>query len=109
MKTFILSLQKIGTLTACFLFLSTGILFGQEKSQQIKDLLSKYHEYGQFNGSVLVANDGEVIFADGYGMANMEHDIPNRPRYKTPGWIYHQTVYCSFDPATRRRRETGTG
>ena len=67
---------------AAILFLASGILFAQDKAQQIHNLLSKYNEYGQFNGSVLVADDGEVIFADGFGMANMEHDLPNRPSTK---------------------------
>ncbi len=58
------------------------MLFAQDKAQQIDNLLSKYHEYGQFNGSALVADDGEVILSDGFGMANMEHDIPNRPDTK---------------------------
>ncbi|WP_245583658.1 serine hydrolase [Salinimicrobium xinjiangense] len=75
------TLQKKGFLIA-ILLLSTGMLFAQEKSQQIKDLLNKYHEYGQFNGSALVADDGKVVFSEGFGMANMEYDIPNRPNTK---------------------------
>lgn len=75
------TLQK-KCLLAVILLLSTGLLFGQDKAQQIDNLLGKYHEYDQFNGSVLVADDGKVIFSDGYGMANMEYDIPNRPNTK---------------------------
>ncbi len=81
MKQTIEIYQKSGLFMAVFI-LSTGILFGQDKAQQIKDLLNKYYEYEQFNGSVLVADDGEVIFSDGFGMANMEYDIPNRPHTK---------------------------
>ncbi len=81
MKKVIQTLQKSGLLAA-ILFLSTGVLFAQNIPQEIEDLLTRYHEYGQFNGSVLVASDGEVVFADGFGMANMEHDIPNRPDTK---------------------------
>ena len=76
-----LCLRKSGFLAA-ILFLSTGMLLAQEKSQQIKDLLNKYHEYGQFNGSALVSDDGELVFSDGFGMANMEYDIPNKPETK---------------------------
>jgi CubicO group peptidase (beta-lactamase class C family) len=36
----------------------------------------------RFNGSVLVARDGKVLLAKGYGMANFEHDVPNTPRTK---------------------------
>lgn len=57
-------------------------VFGEDGSrlpEQIDQLMSKYHEYKMFNGSVLVARDGKVIFKKGYGMANMEWDIPNTP------------------------------
>lgn len=81
MKQILQHLHKTGFLAAFFFFISSGI-FAQDKSQQIEGLLSKYHEYGQFNGSVLVANNGEVIFKNGFGMANMEHGIPNKPDTK---------------------------
>src|SRR5215831_9156309 len=32
---------------------------------------------GQFSGTVLVATNGNVVFAKGYGLANREHDIAN--------------------------------
>jgi len=41
-----------------------------------------YHNYGQFNGTVLVAEGGKIIFEKGYGLANMEWDIPNKPDTK---------------------------
>ncbi len=56
--------------------------FGQNKTAQLDELLNKYTEYGQFNGSVLVAENGKVIYKKGFGMANMEWDIPNAPDTK---------------------------
>jgi CubicO group peptidase (beta-lactamase class C family) len=47
-------------------------------SDKINELLGKYAEYGTFNGSVLVAKEGKVIFKKGFGLANMEWDIPNQ-------------------------------
>lgn len=82
MEYLVYNLQKKLFLAGCFLFIGTGILHAQDKARQIENLLSKYHEYGQFNGSVLVADNGEVILKEGYGMANMEHDIPNKPDTK---------------------------
>jgi CubicO group peptidase (beta-lactamase class C family) len=35
-----------------------------------------------FTGSVLVARDGKVLFAKGYGKANEEFDVPNTPQTK---------------------------
>ncbi|MBM3294516.1 MAG: serine hydrolase [Candidatus Aminicenantes bacterium] len=37
---------------------------------------------GKFSGSVLIAQKGKVLVSHGYGMANHEHDIPNKPRTK---------------------------
>ena len=56
--------------------------FAQTKVEQIEKLLSTYEKYGQFNGSVLVSNQGKVIYKKGFGMANMEWDIPNEPNTK---------------------------
>jgi len=52
-------------------------MYSQDKAGQIDQLMQKYHEMTLFNGSVLVAENGEVIFKKGYGLANMEWDIPN--------------------------------
>src|SRR5262245_37176880 len=37
---------------------------------------------GTFSGSVLVARDGKTLFAKGYGLANIELDVPNTPDTK---------------------------
>ena len=56
--------------------------YAQDKAKQIDQLLSKYNEYGQFNGSALISENGKVIFKKGYGFANMEWDIQNQPNTK---------------------------
>lgn len=53
--------------------------FAQDKAAKIDALMKLYHDYGQFNGSVLVAEAGEVIYKKGFGLANLEWDIPNAP------------------------------
>ncbi|HKJ47438.1 MAG TPA: serine hydrolase domain-containing protein, partial [Christiangramia sp.] len=58
------------------LLISTSV-FAQSKAEKIDELMSKYEEYNQFNGSLLVAENGEVVLKKGYGLANMEWDIPN--------------------------------
>jgi CubicO group peptidase (beta-lactamase class C family) len=35
-----------------------------------------------FMGTVLVAKDGKVLFSNGYGFANLEHNVPNTPDTK---------------------------
>lgn len=64
----------------CFvslLSIQTIIAQSQSKAAQIEDLIGLYSEYGLFNGSVLVSEDGEVIYKNGFGKANMEWNIPN--------------------------------
>lgn len=36
-------------------------------------------EHEKFSGAILVARDGKPIVSRGYGLANVEHDIPNTP------------------------------
>ncbi|MDQ5825111.1 MAG: beta-lactamase family protein [Chloroflexota bacterium] len=52
--------------------------FLAEVDGYLNDLLSK----GQFSGSVLLARDGRVLLSKGYGMADIENDVPNSPRTK---------------------------
>src|SRR5690349_4651879 len=56
--------------------------FAQDKGAKIDELLSLYQKYDQFNGSALVAENGKVIYKGGFGLANMEWNIPNTPDTK---------------------------
>ena len=67
---------------ALFLILISSMGFAQSKVEQIDQLINTYQAYGQFNGSVLISDQGKVIFKKGFGMANMEWDIPNQPNTK---------------------------
>lgn len=67
-------------LTLLFIALiSATAAFAQDKAQKIDALLKNYYDYGQLNGSVLVSENGKVIYKKGFGMANMEWEIPNQP------------------------------
>ena len=53
------------------------------------DLASRVEQYmaarvsrDHFSGAILIARDGRVLFSQGYGMANIEHDVPNSTRTK---------------------------
>ncbi len=59
-----------------------NISYGQAKADKIDKLISTYAEYGKFNGSVLVAEKGKVIYQKGLGLADMEWNVPNRPATK---------------------------
>ena len=62
--------------------LFVNLTFSQSKQEQITKLIDTYTEYKTFNGSVLVAENGKVIYKKGFGFANMEWDIPNAPNTK---------------------------
>jgi CubicO group peptidase (beta-lactamase class C family) len=53
-------------------------LVDKTKAEKIEELISLYSDYEDFNGSVLVAHKGEVVYKKGFGLANMEWDIPNK-------------------------------
>jgi CubicO group peptidase (beta-lactamase class C family) len=76
------SYLKVITLSIIIQLASLNTLIGQSKSEKIDQLMSLYYEYGQFNGTVLVAEQGKVIYKKGFGMANMEWQIPNKPDTK---------------------------
>lgn len=60
-----------------FFTLLTTTVFSQPKALKIDTLMSTYHDLGQFNGSVLVAEHGKVIYEKGFGYANMEWKVKN--------------------------------
>lgn len=71
----------------------TMILFGlqgnvaaqsstQTKAAKIDEVVTAANKHRLFNGSVLVAENGKVIYKKGLGKANMEWDIPNTPDTK---------------------------
>jgi CubicO group peptidase (beta-lactamase class C family) len=54
----------------------------QTKAAKIDEVMTQAHKYRLFNGSVLVAENGKVIYKKGLGLANMEWSIPNAPDTK---------------------------
>jgi CubicO group peptidase (beta-lactamase class C family) len=50
--------------------------------QRIEQFIGRYQALGLFNGSALVAEHGQVILKKGFGLANMEWNIPNAPDTK---------------------------
>src|ERR671913_1649541 len=72
--------------TIMFGFIITAVIvnisYGQTKIEKIDKLIQAYTDYGKFNGSVLVAEKGKVIYKKGFGSADIEWNIPNRPDTK---------------------------
>ena len=44
--------------------------------------VASYVKAGRFQGSVLLARNGNIILSRGYGMANVELDVANKPETK---------------------------
>jgi CubicO group peptidase (beta-lactamase class C family) len=59
-------------------FITATNAFAQQNVQKIDSLLKQYYDYGQLNGTVLVADKGKIIYEKGFGQANMEWAIPNQ-------------------------------
>jgi len=51
-------------------------------TRKIDDYMDALVKAGWFNGSILVARNGNVVVSKGYGMANFELDVPNTPHTK---------------------------
>jgi CubicO group peptidase (beta-lactamase class C family)/uncharacterized protein YneR len=73
--------NTIKTITLLLLLFTTQSQ-AQTQTQQIDQLLTQYQAYNKFNGSVLVAHQGKVVYKKGFGEANMEWNIPNAPNTK---------------------------
>ena len=76
------SIKAVTTAALAAFVLITSPAPAAEPGAEIDRLLAGYHSLGQLNGSVLVAQEGRVVLARGYGLANMEWSIPNAPDTK---------------------------
>jgi CubicO group peptidase (beta-lactamase class C family) len=80
--------NRSSSFTAAFLAILFTIFsfqtqsIAQDKAVQTDKFVKLWHETGTFNGTVLVAEKGKVIFKKGYGLANMEWNIPHKPDTK---------------------------
>ncbi|HEY9504303.1 MAG TPA: serine hydrolase domain-containing protein, partial [Pyrinomonadaceae bacterium] len=51
----------------------------QTRVEPFQQVVQPYVDARMFMGSVLVAKEGKIIFNQGYGMANLEWNVPNSP------------------------------
>ena len=62
-------------------------LWARSTHQMTRDLdayMRLQVQNSHFSGAVLVSRAGEVVFEDGYGLADVEWQIPNHPNTKFP-------------------------
>lgn len=60
-----------------FTILSVAVI-AQDKETQLAEMMKAYHQYNMFDGAVLVAENGKVVYKGAFGLANREWNIPNR-------------------------------
>jgi len=61
------------------LLLSCFSAIAQDNRADIDTLFNVYNRSGAPGVAVLIVKDGKVVFKKGYGMANLEHNIPISP------------------------------
>lgn len=64
-------------LLLCLLFFATMVSNSQPRQSRLASLMQTYHSYNMFDGAVLVAENGKIIYKGAFGMANREWNIPN--------------------------------
>src|SRR5687767_13932911 len=52
----------------------------QEITRKVEEYMNAAVRINRFSGAVLLARDGQPIVSRGYGMANLEHGVPNTPQ-----------------------------
>ena len=80
-------MQRIACFLLIGLLLSTVTAYGltSDQNADIDKLMRTLHERGQFNGAILVAKDGKILYRNGFGEANFQTGAPFTP--ETPSNI----------------------
>jgi CubicO group peptidase (beta-lactamase class C family) len=71
-----MNFKKRYLLLACLLWVTVS-LSAQHKKAQLANIMQTYHRYNMFDGAVLVAENGQLLYKGAFGMANREWNIPN--------------------------------
>ena len=60
-----------------FLAMAGHQVFAQDKRAKLDQIMRTYHNFNMFDGAVLVAENGKVIYKNAFGLANREWNIAN--------------------------------
>ncbi len=58
--------------------LMAQVCFAQNKKMVLSKIMTQYHNDNMFDGAVLVAENGVIIYKEAFGLANREWNIPNK-------------------------------
>lgn len=78
MKKSSLVLLLLTFISLGFLVFRPPVVFGQNKSAEIEKYLTPLVQKQQFSGVILVSEKDRIIYEKSFGLANVEHDLPNR-------------------------------
>jgi CubicO group peptidase (beta-lactamase class C family) len=53
-------------------------LFAQSTNERIDAIMTAYHKSGKFDGAILVAKEGSVVYKNGFGQADIKSATPNQ-------------------------------
>lgn len=67
-------------LTLVLVLASAKPIPGQDLAAKIDEYVSAQAKNRQFSGAILVSSEGKVLLKKGYGLANIEHNVPNSPQ-----------------------------
>lgn len=70
-------MSRVIALFVAMLATTAWSVAGNEKGQKMDELLKIYNKHQIFNGSVLVAQHGKVVYKGGHGFADFEWEVPN--------------------------------
>lgn len=79
LRTALLGILTAATWPACTsgLLAQQPVIVTQDQVATIQQVADAYHEAGLFDGAVLVAQDGKVLFENAYGYADLGREVPN--------------------------------
>jgi len=83
--------SKVFLFIGCLLDVS--ISKAQDKLLRMEQIIQSSVTGDRFMGSVLVAQNDQVLLDKGYGYANLEWQIPDSPQAKVSPGIDYQTVH----------------
>ena len=76
-------LLKIRSLILASIYIATCAFpqntIAKPSQQEIDSIFSEWEQADQPGGTVAVIKEGKLIFSKGYGLANIEHSVPNTP------------------------------
>ena len=67
----------VGSTAASSNFSVGSTAASSDLQHRLDSMMNLFHGHNNFSGTVLVAQNGEVLFSRGYGHASIEHDVPN--------------------------------